>query len=321
MMFSFSSLRNILSNSKGMSVIEVVVVLVILTVGIVGAYQIVNSGARLTNTTESRIKAISYAREGLEWIENIRDTNWLKFSSDYRGCFDTLGYNVSCVGSNPGGVGDSVPRIGTGSYSLSQWASGLWELSLKTPSSGTSFTDDNISGVSRTDYLANFAVYLDGNGLTTQSGGTLPNVLCTNSVFSNCKTGYAREIRVTRPDSSTITAEAIVSWVDPSRVDPFIVRVPYTIKNWKVAYLSATPMPTPLPSDGVCGTFKNICMMGGVPQNMRSLWTCADDTWDCAGQNGGLTVSCSTAKNPLPAVCTSACFIDGTKDIDTCIIQ
>ena len=66
MMFSFSSLRNILSNSKGMSVIEVVVVLVILTVGIVGAYQIVNSGARLTNTTESRIKAISYAREGLE---------------------------------------------------------------------------------------------------------------------------------------------------------------------------------------------------------------------------------------------------------------
>ena len=154
---------------------------------------------------------------------------------------------------------------------------------MKTPSSGTSFTDDNISGVSRTDYLANFAVYLDGNGLPTQSGGTLPNVLCTNSVFSNCKTGYAREIRVTRPDSSTITAEAIVSWVDPSRVDPFIVRVPYTIKNWKVAYFSTTPLPVIIAIvNGVCGATRSICTTG-TPEAAVPGAFCQNDTWTCKG--------------------------------------
>ena len=83
-------IQKYIRSSRGMSIIEVVVVLVILTVGILGAYQIVNSGVRLTNTTESRIKAIAFAREALEGIENIRDTNWLKFSSDYNGCFDVL---------------------------------------------------------------------------------------------------------------------------------------------------------------------------------------------------------------------------------------
>ncbi len=162
-----SHLRSLQANilgKRGMSVIEVVVVLVIVTVGIIGAYQIINSGTRLTNTTEKRIQAISYAREALEGVENIRDTNWLKFSSDFTGCFDVLGYSVSCVGSTPGSNSDTVPRISTGSYSLSQRTNGLWELSRKTPP-----VSANISGAGRTEYLANFAVYLDANGLPTQS--------------------------------------------------------------------------------------------------------------------------------------------------------
>jgi Tfp pilus assembly protein PilV len=80
-----------------MSVIEVMVVLVIVTTGIAGAYQVVNSGTRLADTTESRIQAIAYAREGLEGVENIRDTNWIKFSSDFAGCFDVFGFDVTCV--------------------------------------------------------------------------------------------------------------------------------------------------------------------------------------------------------------------------------
>ena len=55
----FLSLRS----RSGMSVIEVVVVLLIVTVGITGAYQIISSGTKLANTTESRIQAIAYARE------------------------------------------------------------------------------------------------------------------------------------------------------------------------------------------------------------------------------------------------------------------
>lgn len=48
--------------------------------------------------SEARIKAISLAREGIEAMYNIRNTNWLRFSSDRKNCWDVLGYNSDCVG-------------------------------------------------------------------------------------------------------------------------------------------------------------------------------------------------------------------------------
>lgn len=53
---------------------------------------------KLASTTESRIQAINLAREGIEAVENIRNTNWIKFTSDYENCFDVKNYNASCVG-------------------------------------------------------------------------------------------------------------------------------------------------------------------------------------------------------------------------------
>jgi Tfp pilus assembly protein PilV len=217
-----------------MSVIEVVVVLVIVTTGIAGAYQIISSGTRLADTTESRIQAIAYAKEGLEGIENIRDTNWIKFSSDYTGCFDVFGYDVTCVGSNPT-VSSSVPRIGTGSYTITQ-TGGLWQLNHSV--AGPSAT---IAGAGRTAYLNEYALYTNTDGLTSQSGGLTGIPLCTGTLTRNCKTRFARELRVTRPDVNTIVTESVVSWVDPSRSEPFEVVLSATLKNWKMKYFEETP--------------------------------------------------------------------------------
>ena len=48
---------------KGNSVIEVMVVIIILTVGIVGTYGILNGGQKLSTASANRIKAINIARE------------------------------------------------------------------------------------------------------------------------------------------------------------------------------------------------------------------------------------------------------------------
>jgi Tfp pilus assembly protein PilV len=45
------------------SIIEVIVTIVVLTVGIIGAYTIISRGQNLTRTTEKRIQAINIARE------------------------------------------------------------------------------------------------------------------------------------------------------------------------------------------------------------------------------------------------------------------
>lgn len=50
-------------NKRGNSVIEIIVVIIIVTIGIVGAYGIINSGQKLSTTSENRIKAINIARE------------------------------------------------------------------------------------------------------------------------------------------------------------------------------------------------------------------------------------------------------------------
>jgi Tfp pilus assembly protein PilV len=86
-------------NNRGNSIIEVMVVLLILTVGIVGTYGILDSGQKLSTTTQNRIKAINIAREGMEAVENIRDTNWLKFSSDYENCWKVKDYDSTCIGN------------------------------------------------------------------------------------------------------------------------------------------------------------------------------------------------------------------------------
>lgn len=103
------------TNSRGNSIIEVIVVMLVLTTGLTGAYTILSSGKTLALTTENRIKAVNIAREGIEAVENIRNTNWIKFSSDYNACYDVDGYNPLCIGN----TAPSHPySIKSGSYVL-----------------------------------------------------------------------------------------------------------------------------------------------------------------------------------------------------------
>lgn len=60
-------------------------------------FGILNSSQRLANTTGNRIQAIQIARDGIESMTNIRDTNWVKFPVDYENCWNTLNYDGLCI--------------------------------------------------------------------------------------------------------------------------------------------------------------------------------------------------------------------------------
>lgn len=180
----------------------------------------------MAETTENRIRAINIAREGLEVVENIRDSNWIKLSSDYRGCFDALDYDVSCIGASTGSV-VGIKRITPGSYTVRRNSNGTWGLDLvATPENPTT---------NRPGYAAQFPVFMDQDGLITQTGSY--TTTCSSKVKKECKTPFTRELIITRPtDYSAIQVESAVTWVETGRKDPLSIRIPYTLYNWKYEF-------------------------------------------------------------------------------------
>jgi hypothetical protein len=60
-------------------------------------YDVFSSSQKLSSATKYRIEAISIAREGIEAVTNIRDTNAILFASDLDNCWNVLNYDNRCI--------------------------------------------------------------------------------------------------------------------------------------------------------------------------------------------------------------------------------
>ncbi len=72
--------------------------LLILSLALTTLFYTLTQTISFARDSEARIKAVALAREGIEAVYNIRNTNWLRFSSDRKNCWDVLDYNPACVG-------------------------------------------------------------------------------------------------------------------------------------------------------------------------------------------------------------------------------
>ena len=79
------------------SIAEAIVVLTIIVLWLTWVYNIYTKSMDLTIAVENKIQAIQIAREWIEAVTNIRDTNWLIFSSDPKNCWKTFNYDDWCV--------------------------------------------------------------------------------------------------------------------------------------------------------------------------------------------------------------------------------
>lgn len=64
-------------NKNGFTLIEVVTAVTVVTVGVVGAFTVVQTVAGYTSLSLSQLTATYLAQEGIEIVRNIRDGNWL----------------------------------------------------------------------------------------------------------------------------------------------------------------------------------------------------------------------------------------------------
>lgn len=75
----------------GETIIEILVAILILSTILISAFTMLNRSIDANVNIKNRIIALNIAREGIESVRNLRDTNWLKYSGDRRGkwlCWD-----------------------------------------------------------------------------------------------------------------------------------------------------------------------------------------------------------------------------------------
>jgi hypothetical protein len=113
---------NLFKNIKGETIAETMIALTILAMGITMTSTLMANSLRNVNVSKTRIVAVNIAREGIEAMRNIRDTNWLKFSGKRRMCWNYMPQADpmnDCDGSN---------LIDPGSYIIYKDEGDRWRL-------------------------------------------------------------------------------------------------------------------------------------------------------------------------------------------------
>jgi hypothetical protein len=100
--------KNIRSQSAE-SLAEVIIAMTILTLGTGSASILVTTAVRATASGENRLVAYNLAREGVESVRSIRDTNWLRFPGDRTNCWDVINVtDISICASTPNKLGSAL---------------------------------------------------------------------------------------------------------------------------------------------------------------------------------------------------------------------
>lgn len=117
-----TNLHSLLNKKSGATLMELMMMLLVVSLALTTMFYTLTQTITFARDTEARVKAVGLAREGIEALINIRNTNWLRFSSDRKNCWDSLNYNPSCIGNV-----DFSDKIVNGNYKLF-FENNLWKL-------------------------------------------------------------------------------------------------------------------------------------------------------------------------------------------------
>lgn len=209
---------------KASGIIEAMVVILLLVTGIVWVYTLLISSQRLATSTSLRIEAIQIARDWLEAVTNIRDTNWILFWGDIKNCWNTLNYNNSCIGDTTKASGTYMTHSPTQSFILYRDLQNRFIINTQ-PRWTSDFSDAT--------YRNRFSIKLDGQGFYTQTGSVILQALYTREI----RVDYLNAGNVSQwsnaPNNPKIKVSSIVQWQDPARDNPVLLEMSTILTNWK----------------------------------------------------------------------------------------
>jgi type II secretory pathway pseudopilin PulG len=195
--------------------IELIAMMAIMGLWIWSMLGVIWSGSDFAKDTEDTIKAINLAREGIEGVINLRNTNWLRFSSDKTNCWKVKDYTSSCIGSTAG-----TDDLLSGSYLL-YTNNGAWYLSWIT------FIDHTTDW---TSYRTTYRAWLDSEWFYTQTWAMIPSIFCTSAGQTDCLTPFNRQILINPIGTGTLEITSLVLWQWKRKRE---VTLTTTITNWK----------------------------------------------------------------------------------------
>lgn len=206
------------NNIKWVSIVEAIVSMIIIVLWIIWTYDIYFNALFLSNSSQNRITAIEIAREWIETVTNIRDTNWIKFWADYANCWNVDNYDNNCLNN----VSTNLD-IQSWSYIVWRDSTNKWFLSWWT------LSDD----YSNQNYKDFYKVNLDSSWFYTQSGWTTMSWVL-----------YTRELLISYPfdtnsdwlknsNDEKIKIQSLVIWQDRASKKPHKIKLENILTNWK----------------------------------------------------------------------------------------
>lgn len=77
-LFSARSRHTPLSGSQGFTMVELIIAIAVFSIGLVGAYMMLDRTVFLASASQDEIIAANLMRGDMEEIKNLRDSNWVK---------------------------------------------------------------------------------------------------------------------------------------------------------------------------------------------------------------------------------------------------
>lgn len=210
-------------NKKATSIVEAMVVLLIVMIAVTWAYDMYSKSVRVTDSSGFRLQAISMAKEWIEAMTNIRDTNWMVLPWDYPNCWNTFDYDPRCLNEDSSTY--DIPH--NRSFIIYKDIDYRWKLN-------DIWNIWSVWEYSSWWYRTTFEVGTDSDWFYTQSW-----------IVNQLKPIFTREIQITYLDDSIAPLEAnlsdeqkmqvtsLVQWKDPSSENVKKVELTTILTNWR----------------------------------------------------------------------------------------
>ena len=200
-------------NKKATSIVEAMVVMLIVVSWVVWMYKIYDESINLSVSINNKIKAIQIAKQWIEAVTNMRDTNWLIYSSDYNNCWNTLNYDSGCIWDDTNTNGTDIE--GGSSYIIYQSPDNRWEMDKYIWAPLLDYKDLTY----RTYYKVWIVDWIYTQTWVTSLNQTIPL--------------FTREIQFSYSWSTHLNIISIIQRSDSSSTQPHSIELEQTLTNWK----------------------------------------------------------------------------------------
>ena len=210
-------------NKIAVSLIESMVVVTILSIWLVWVFWFFIKSRNFLDWVSAKIQAMEMAREGFEAIENIRDTNWIRFPWNKQFCWNVLNYDSNCIKEKSWELPNSQNKMDR------DWVKYIllndnWSWKLEWKEIQWDFKDKL--------YRETFSVWQDEDWKDCQKIWEWE----WRRKCSKMKWYFIRIIEITKPawSENKMLVKSIVQWIDPSSSWVRKIEIENLLTNYKI---------------------------------------------------------------------------------------